>query len=77
MAHSGQDHGGSLQAGSDDGGRTQSSQHCSGLYNGQEDGLHFIAQEVVQGKDLATIMKGTGKPDIASALHVIGRLPRR
>ena len=38
---------------------------------GQEDGLHFIAQEFVQGKDLATILKGRGKPDIASALHVM------
>ncbi len=38
---------------------------------GQEDGLHFIAQEFVQGKDLATILKGRGKPDVASALHVM------
>ena len=38
---------------------------------GQEDGLHFIAQEFVQGKDLATILKGKGKPDAASALHVM------
>ena len=38
---------------------------------GQEDGLHFIAQEFVQGKDLATILKGRGKPDIASSLHVM------
>ena len=38
---------------------------------GQEDGLHYIAQEFVQGKDLATIMKGRGKPDVASALHVM------
>lgn len=38
---------------------------------GQEEGLHFIAQEFVQGKDLATILKGRGKPDIASALHVM------
>ncbi|MBC7964946.1 MAG: protein kinase [Fuerstia sp.] len=38
---------------------------------GQEDGLHYIAQEFVQGKDLATILKGRGKPDIASSLHVM------
>lgn len=38
---------------------------------GQEDGLHFIAQEFVQGKDLGTILKGRGKPDVASALHVM------
>jgi len=38
---------------------------------GQEEGLHFIAQEFVQGKDLATILKGKGKPDVASALHVM------
>ena len=38
---------------------------------GEEDGLHYIAQEFVQGKDLATILKGRGKPDIASALHVM------
>ena len=38
---------------------------------GQEDGLHFIAQEFVQGKDLATILKGRGNPNIATALHVM------
>ena len=38
---------------------------------GQEDGLHYIAQEFVQGKDLATILKGRGKPDVTSALHVM------
>ena len=38
---------------------------------GQEDGLHYIAQEFVQGKDLASIIKGRGKPDVASALHVM------
>ena len=38
---------------------------------GEEDGLHYIAQEFVQGKDLATIIKGRGKPEIASALHVM------
>lgn len=38
---------------------------------GEDQGLHYIAQEFVQGKDLATIMRGRGKPDIASALHVM------
>ena len=38
---------------------------------GQVDGLHFIAQEFVQGKDLATILKGRGNPNIATALHVM------
>jgi len=38
---------------------------------GQEDGLHYIAQEFVQGQDLATMLKGRGKPDVASALHLM------
>ena len=38
---------------------------------GQEGDLHYIAQEYVQGKDLASIIKERGKPDISSALHVI------
>ncbi|MEI6539337.1 MAG: protein kinase [Planctomycetota bacterium] len=38
---------------------------------GQEGDLHYIAQEFVQGKDLATILKGRGKPEITSALHVM------
>jgi len=38
---------------------------------GEEDGLHFIAQEYVQGKDLATIIRDRGKPDLSSALHVM------
>ena len=38
---------------------------------GQEGDLHYIAQEYVQGKDLATIIKERGKPDISSALHVM------
>ena len=41
---------------------------------GEDDGLHYIAQEFVQGKDLATMLKGRGKPDIASALHVIRQI---
>lgn len=38
---------------------------------GEEDGLHYIAQEFVQGQDLATMLKGRGKPDVASALHLM------
>ncbi len=38
---------------------------------GQEGDLHYIAQEYVQGKDLASIIKDRGKPDIPSALHVM------
>lgn len=38
---------------------------------GQEGGLHYIAQEFVQGKDLASILEGKGKPDLASAFHVM------
>lgn len=38
---------------------------------GQDQGLHYIAQEFVEGKNLATLLKGRGKPDIGSALHVI------
>lgn len=38
---------------------------------GDESGYHFIAQEFVKGKDLATIIKGKGVPDIGSSLHVI------
>ncbi len=41
---------------------------------GEDDGLHYIAQEFVQGKNLATLLKGRGKPDIASALHVIRQI---
>lgn len=38
---------------------------------GEEEGYHFIAQEYVQGKDLATILKTKGVPDLGSSLHVI------
>ena len=38
---------------------------------GEEEGLHYIAQEFVQGQDLATILNGHGKPDIVSALHIM------
>lgn len=38
---------------------------------GEEQGLHFIAQEFVQGKDLASILKSKKVPDLGSCLHVI------
>lgn len=38
---------------------------------GEDDGLHFIAQEFVQGKNLASVLKTKGVPDIGSCLHVI------
>ncbi|MCA9049176.1 MAG: protein kinase [Planctomycetaceae bacterium] len=38
---------------------------------GEENGLHFIAQEFVQGKDLASILKSKGVPDLGACLHVM------
>ena len=38
---------------------------------GQEGDLHFIAQELVQGKDLASILSSKGRPDLSSAFHVM------
>lgn len=38
---------------------------------GCEDNLHYIAQELVQGRDLAAILRERGKPDLPSALHII------
>lgn len=38
---------------------------------GEEDGLHYIAQEYVQGKDLASIIRDRGKPDLSSSLHIM------
>jgi len=38
---------------------------------GEDNGYHFIAQEFVQGKDLASVLKTKGVPDIGSCLHVI------
>ena len=38
---------------------------------GEDSGYHFIAQEFVQGKDLASVLKAKGVPDIGSCLHVI------
>ena len=38
---------------------------------GEEQGLHYIAQEFVQGSDLATLLRERGKLDLASILHVM------
>ncbi len=38
---------------------------------GQEGNINYIAQEYVQGKDLGTILRERGKPDLTSALHVM------
>ena len=38
---------------------------------GEAQGYHFIAQEFVQGKDLASILKSKGVPDLGACLHVI------
>jgi serine/threonine protein kinase len=38
---------------------------------GQEGDLHYIAQEYVEGKDLSSILKTRGKPDLASSLHIM------
>lgn len=38
---------------------------------GHEDGLHYIAQEFVQGSDLATLIRERGKLDLTSVLHVM------
>ncbi|MEY3459137.1 MAG: Serine/threonine-protein kinase PrkC, partial [Planctomycetota bacterium] len=38
---------------------------------GEEQGFHYIAQEYVQGSDLATLLRERGKLDLASALHVM------
>jgi serine/threonine protein kinase/biopolymer transport protein ExbD len=38
---------------------------------GDEEGYHFIAQEFVKGKDLASILKSKSAPDLGSCLHVI------
>lgn len=38
---------------------------------GEDEGYHYIAQEFVQGKDLASILKTKGVPDLGSSLHVI------
>ena len=38
---------------------------------GHEGGLHYIAQEYVEGSDLATLLRERGKLDLSSALHVM------
>ncbi len=38
---------------------------------GDEEGYHFIAQEFVKGRDLASILKSKATPDLGSCLHVI------
>lgn len=38
---------------------------------GDAEGYHFIAQEFVKGKDLASILKSKSTPDLGSCLHVI------
>ncbi len=38
---------------------------------GEEQGLHYIAQEFVQGSDLSTLIRERGKLDLASVLHVM------
>ncbi|MCA9034463.1 MAG: protein kinase [Planctomycetaceae bacterium] len=38
---------------------------------GQEEDLHYIAQELVQGKTLAAILQSKGRPDLSSAFHVM------
>ncbi len=41
---------------------------------GEENGYHFIAQEYVKGKDLATILRAHGPPEIGPCLHVIKQI---
>lgn len=38
---------------------------------GEDQGLHYIAQEFVQGSDLATLVRERGKLDLASVLQVM------
>jgi serine/threonine protein kinase len=38
---------------------------------GEQGDLHYIAQEFVQGRDLGSIIRDRGKPDLTSALHVM------
>lgn len=38
---------------------------------GEADGYHYIAQEYVQGKNLAEFLKAKGTPDLAACLHVM------
>ena len=41
---------------------------------GEEGGFHYIAQEYVQGKNLAQLLKAKGKADIGSSLHIMRQI---
>ncbi len=41
---------------------------------GEHEGCHFIAQEFVKGKDLASILRAHGPPKLGPALHVIRQI---
>ena len=41
---------------------------------GEEGGFHFIAQEYVRGKDLASILKTQGTPKLAAALQIMKQM---
>ena len=38
---------------------------------GEQDGMHFIAQEYVQGLNLREFLKRNGPPDVQTALHIM------
>ena len=38
---------------------------------GEQDGLHFIAQEYVEGKNLAEFLREKGPPDLSACLHIM------
>lgn len=38
---------------------------------GEEDGYHYIAQELVQGKNLAELLKAKSRADVGSCLHIM------
>ncbi len=41
---------------------------------GEQDNYHYIAQELVQGKNLAQLLKSKGKADIGSCLHIMRQM---
>jgi serine/threonine protein kinase len=41
---------------------------------GEQDDYHYIAQELVQGKNLAQLLKSKGKADIGSCLHIMRQM---
>jgi len=41
---------------------------------GEENGYHFIGQEYVKGKDLATILRAHGPPELGPCLHVMKQI---